>query len=231
MADINGFTVANSVLDKLQLPGENSTAATEENPNDSLDQADFLKLLVTQLENQNPLQPQEGTEFVAQLAQFSVVQGIGEMNTNFTDMANSFRSSQAIQATAMVGRTVLVPGSTGRLPDGGEILGSVEISQPVDDLLINVYDLNGLVVRQDVVGAQDVGNFRFVWDGRNADGDLVPPGTYRFDAYGLVDDETVGLPMSVSANVNSVTIGRTGEMTLNVDGVGPVSVSAVQEIL
>jgi flagellar basal-body rod modification protein FlgD len=229
MAEINGFRVSNSVLDRLTLPEQSNEQKKQERT--ELGQADFLDLLITQLENQNPLQPQEGAEFVAQLAQFSMVDGVEQMNRSFAELTSSFKSSQALQATSLVGRTVMVSGDSGRLGAEGVLLGSVEVTEEVDDMLINIYDGFGTLVRQDVVGAQPVGDFRFAWDGLNEEGERVPPGTYRIQASGLVGDETIGLPTAVSANVNSVTIGSAGELSLNVDGVGAVAVSEVKEIL
>lgn len=227
MAEINGYNISNSVFENLSLPKE----TTDENPNNSLGQADFLQLLITQLENQNPLQPQDGTEFVAQLAQFSVVQGIEKMNLNFAAMSRNFQSSQAIQASSLVGRTVLVDSGEGRLAADGVLLGAVELPEPVDDLLINIYNSSGVLVRRDVVGGQDRGEFRFAWDGLTENGTRAAPGQYRIEALGLVDNETVALATAISANVNSVTLGKSGAMTLNVDGVGPIQVTDVKEIL
>jgi flagellar basal-body rod modification protein FlgD len=227
MNEINGFKVSDSVFEQLSFKQE----VEKKKSDDSLGQADFLKLLITQLENQDPLSPQDNSAFVAQLAQFSTLQGIENLNSNFVSMNSNLKSSQAIQASALVGHTVFVNASTARLTGTGEIFGSIEVAKPVDDTLLNVYDSRGLLVRQEVLGAQDPGDIRFGWDGRNNAGESLPPGVYRFEALGLREGNTVGLPTTLSANVNSVTIGVGGEMTLNVDGVGPLKISEVKEIL
>ena len=225
MQDINGFKVSDSVFDAL------SFKQAPVKKNDSLDRGDFLKLLMAQMENQDPLSPQEGTEFVAQLAQFSTVQGVQSLNENFVSMNNSLKSNQAIQASALVGHTVFVNSSTARLTNTGEILGGIEVSQRTDDTLLNIYNGQGLLVRQELLGALDEGDVQFAWDGRDASGQSMPAGVYRFEALGLVDGETVGLKTTLGANVNSVTIGPTGDLTLNVDGVGPLGIADVKEIL
>jgi flagellar basal-body rod modification protein FlgD len=226
MNEINGFRVSDSVFEQLSLKKE-----APKKENEALGQADFLQLLITQLENQDPLAPQDNTEFVAQLAQFSTLQGIENLNTNFVSMNSSLKSNQAIQASALVGHTVFVNTSTARLTTAGEIIGSIEVDQPLDDTLVNIYDSRGLLVRQDLLGPQDAGEIRFGWDGRNEAGESLPEGVYRFEALGVVDGDTVALPTTLGANVNSVTISASGDMTLNVDGVGPLSISQVKEIL
>lgn len=225
MQEINGFKVSDSVFDALSFKQE------APKKNDSLDKSDFLQLLIAQLDNQDPLNPQEGAEFVAQLAQFSTVQGVQDLNDSFVSMSNNLKSSQAIQASALVGHTVFVDSATARISTGGEILGSIQVDEPTDDTLLNIYDSRGQLVRQEVLGALDPGEIRFAWDGRTDAGESLPAGLYRFEAMGLRDGETVGLKTTLGANVNSVTIGADGELTLNVDGVGPRSVSDIKEIL
>lgn len=225
MQEINGFKVSDSVFEALSFKKETPKKG------DSLERGDFLQLMMAQLKNQDPLSPEKGSEFVAQLAQFSTVQGVQDLNTNFQTMTASLKSSQALQASALVGHTVFVDSPTARLSNTGEILGSVTVEKPTDDTLINIYDSRGLLVRQELLGPQDPGEIRFAWDGRTDAGESLPAGLYRFEALGRVDGENVGLKTTLGANVNSVTIGAGGELLLNVDGVGPKQVSDVKEIL
>jgi flagellar basal-body rod modification protein FlgD len=225
MQEINGFKVSDSVFDAL------SFKKPVEKKNDDLDRGDFLQLLMAQLKNQDPLSPAEGTEFIAQLAQFSTVQGVQDLNDSFVSMNNSLKSSQAIQASSLVGHTVFVNTSTARLSNTGEVLGSITLDEPTDDTMLNIYDGRGLLVRQELLGGLEAGEVRFGWDGRNSAGESMPPGVYRFEALGLREGETVGLKTTLGANVNSVTIGATGELTLNVDGVGPLGIADIKEIL
>ena len=225
MQEINGFQVSDSVFDALSFKKEVPQKT------DSLGKGDFLKLLIAQLKNQDPLSPEKGTEFVAQLAQFSTVQGVQDLNDNFTSMSTNLKSSQALQASSLVGHTVFVDSSTARLTNAGEVFGSINIDQRTQNTALNIYDAGGVLVRQEVLGPQDPGELRFAWDGRDAGGQSLPPGLYRFEALGLRDKQPVGLKTTLGANVNSVTIGPTGELTLNVDGVGPLAVSDIKEIL
>ena len=226
MNEINGFKVGNSTYEALSFKKE-----PEKKENTALGQADFLTLLITQLENQSPLTPQDNTAFVAQLAQFSTLQGIEDLNGNVASMSGNLKSSQAIQASALVGHTVLVDASSARLAAGGEIMGTITVDEPLDDTLVNIYNPAGVLVRQELLGAQQPGDITFGWDGRDASGASLPPGVYRIEALGLRDGETTGLRTAIAANVNSVTIGAGGDLTLNVDGIGPLGISAVKEIL
>lgn len=226
MNEINGFKVSSGTYEALSFRKEPEKAA-----NKALGQSEFMTLLITQLENQNPLAPQDNTAFVAQLAQFSSLQGIEDLNRNVVSMSGNLKSSQAIQASALVGHTVLVGGDRARLVNGGQIMGKVSVDEPVEDTLLNIYNQAGVLVRQELLGPQEAGDITFAWDGRDADGSSLPAGLYRFEALGLRDRETVALATALSANVNSVTIGAGGEMTLNIDGIGPTQISAVKEIL
>ena len=226
MQEINGFKVSDGVFEQLSFKKE-----AETKPNESLGRAEFMQLLIAQLENQNPLSPQEGTEFVAQLAQFSTLDGVNKLNDSFVSMSANLKSSQAIQASALVGHQVFVDSSTSRLTSGGEIYGSVTVDEPTDDTLLNIYDSRGVLVRQELLGPQDPGEVRFSWDGRTEAGESVLPGVYRFEALGLREGESLGLKTTLSANVNSVTIDPDGTLTLNLDGVGPVGIADIKEIL
>lgn len=229
MAEINGYGISQSTLDALSFKKEEPQKAGK----DSLGQADFLQLLITQLENQDPLSPQDNTAFVAQLAQFSSLQGIENLNENFSAMSSTLKSNQAIQGSSLVGRLVFVEGSNARLDAeaGMPIVASAEVIEPIDDMLINVYDRFGTLVHQKLAGYQDPGEVNFTWNGQMDNGLTAPPGIYKIEAMGLVDGETRGMPVSIAANVNSVTIGAGGELTLNVDGVGPMGINDVKEIL
>ena len=105
---ISGVDSQNSALSGLSI--DNVQVEKEET-----DQDMFLKLMLAQLENQDPLKPQDGTEFLSQMAQFSTVEGIGNLNKGIDELNGLYRSNQALQATALVGRDVLVSGNVGYL--------------------------------------------------------------------------------------------------------------------
>lgn len=197
----------------------------------ALGQDAFLQLMITQMNNQNPLDPQSNSEFVAQLAQFSSVEGLDKLNNAVGDMAASFQSSQALQASSMVGRAVKVDSETAYLGASGQISGTIDLPYSTHDLNINIYNTAGQLVSQQRIGAQPAGDIAFVWNGQNNDGNALPAGKYRFEAVASSNGKYEQLGTALSANVDSVTVGSNGTLTLNVAGVGPVGLSGVKEIL
>lgn len=225
-----GATVANpkSPLDALSL--DNRVGAEDETKSNELGQNAFLELMITQLSNQDPLSPQEGAEFVAQLAQFSSVEGLQNLNTTVSDMAGSFRSSQALQASALVGRSVRVPTDTAELAVGQAVQGSAELPLTTNQLQIDVYDPVGQLVSQRNLGPQVAGDVEFAWDGLRTDGTPAEPGEYRIRASALIEGESTELVTNMNANINSVTLGQGSAVSLNVAGVGQVALDDVKEL-
>jgi len=196
-----------------------------------LGQDAFLKLMITQLKHQNPLEPMGNADFIAQLAQFSTVEGIDKLNKSVSKMAGNFESSQALQASALVGRTVKIPMEKAYLPQGGAVAGTVDVPFTTSGLTLSVYDRAGSLVWQENLGSHEAGDLNFFWDGTRPNGELLPAGEYRFEAMASRDGKNVQLETWLGANVNSVTLGSNNTMTLNVAGVGPVSMKDVKEIL
>jgi len=217
----------NSVLDALSV---DKNKAKEPKKNE-MGQDAFLELLVTQMNNQNPLNPQDNSEFVAQLAQFSSVEGITKLNTQMEGMSSSFQSSTALQASALVGRQVLVPNDKSLMQSGGSIKGDIDVSAATQQLSLNVYNDSGVLVDQQIIGAASEGSQAFTWTAKDAAGNNLPTGKYTFKASALVDGKATAQAVNLPANVNSVTLGKGGTMTLNVEGVGALSFSDVKEIL
>ncbi|MGI9284708.1 MAG: flagellar hook assembly protein FlgD [Pseudomonadales bacterium] len=228
MDDLSRITGSANPLDALAL--DNRVGAEDETKKNELGQNAFLELMITQLSNQDPLSPQEGAEFVAQLAQFSSVEGIQNLNTTVNDLAGSFRSSQALQASALVGRSVRVPTDFASLATGEPVKGSVELPLTTNQLQIDVYDSAGQLVSQRSLGAQAAGDVDFTWDGIKTDGTQAEPGEYQIRASALIEGENTELVTHLNANIDSVTLGQGSEVTLNVARVGPVALADVKEL-
>jgi flagellar basal-body rod modification protein FlgD len=228
MDDLSRIPGSTNPLDALAL--DNRVGAEDETKKNELGQNAFLELMITQLSNQDPLSPQEGAEFVAQLAQFSSVEGIQNLNTTVSDLAGSFRSSQALQASALVGRSVRVPTDFATLAAGEPVQGSVELPLTTDQLQIDVYDPAGQLVSQRSLGSQAAGDVDFTWDGLKTDGTPAEPGEYQIRASALIEGENTELVTHLNANIDSVTLGQGSEVTLNVARVGPVALEDVKEL-
>jgi flagellar basal-body rod modification protein FlgD len=225
-------TTNTAAVDNLSI---NKKTDTKKN-NNELGQAAFLELMITQMKNQNPLEPQDNSEFVAQLAQFSSVEGLERLNKNFT----SFMSTNALQASSLVGRSVSVESDTSTLQNGGLISGMVNLEYTAKDTKISVYDEADSLVQTIPVGELSKGENVFRWDGQNIEinGKLLDwkapdngaaVGIYKFEVTATQNGKTESLKTSLSANVNSVSINEDGELILNLAGIGPVNVKDVKQ--
>lgn len=225
---MNDNTISTGALSDLSQQVKH--AATPKS--NELGQDVFLELMITQMRNQNPLDPQDNSEFVAQLAQFSSVEGLDKLNTTTENMASMFQSSQALQASSMVGREVKVVTETARFDNGHPIQGTIDLPSSSNSVEMNIYNSAGELVGHEFLGAKAAGEIGFVWEGKDSNGDQLPAGNYRFEALASVGNGDIEqLTTALSANIDSVSVGGNGILTLNVAGVGPVSMSSVREIL
>ncbi len=217
---------ANSVLDDL---GINNKPDNEKSQAQS-DKDMFMRLLLTQIENQDPLKPQDQTEFVAQLAQFSSLEGIQNLRSTVEDIGSMYRSTQALQATALVGRDVLVPGQIGYLEAGGAIAGTIDPEQAAGNVMMTVKDVSGQAVATVDMGNIGSAETPFVWDGTDNLGNPLPPGLYSIAIEGNVSGENTALVTNMYTRVNSVSIDGTEGMKLNLNGLGQISSTDIKEV-
>ncbi len=203
-----------------------------EKPRNSLGQDEFFKLMVAQLTNQDPLKPLESNEFLGQVAQFSTVTGVQAMQEAIADLSASFQSSQALQASTMVGRDVLVSGNRALLGGDGTLKAAADLPASTGSLSASIYDARGQLVRQLTLGAHEAGLVEFTWDGLTDAGQQAPAGPYTVAVTATFDDETHAVDSLVAARVESVTLGKAGTgMQLNLAGLGPVDTSQVRQLL
>ncbi|KEY89694.1 flagellar hook assembly protein FlgD [Pseudomonas capeferrum] len=191
----------------------------------------FLQLLVTQMKNQNPLDPQENGEFVAQLAQFSSLESMQTLNETVNYIAGSFQSSQALQASSLVGRNVIVQTDKAVVDTSKELKGSVNLTSSSTATSVGIYDKDDKLVRTLDLGTKAAGKTDFTWDGKGEDGEVLAEGTYTFKATASIDGKATAMTTNLPATVTSVTMGSNGaEMTLNLAGLGSIALSKVQSI-
>ncbi|MDR6679587.1 flagellar hook assembly protein FlgD [Pseudomonas oryzihabitans] len=229
-------STAQSVLDKYSVnktstTSDSSTSASGTKKTSQLGKDEFLKLMVAQMNHQNPLEPQGNGEFIAQLAQFSTVEGITNLNTSVSSILSGSQSSQALQASTLVGRKVIVDTDKVKVDTSTNFKGAMSLTASSPNVWVNVYNESGSQVNRLNLGQQSSGLVNFTWDGTNADGKKLDAGTYRFEAQASVDGKTEAMKTSLPANVDSVTLGQNGgEMTLNLAGVGSIGISKVQAV-
>lgn len=204
-----------------------STAADK--PRNELGQAEFLSLMTSQLENQDPLNPMENAEFMGQIAQFSTVEGIGNLNESFTSLATAMQSSQALQASALVGRDALITSQVGQLRDG-ELSGAVNLPSGAANVAVEIVNGSGQLVGQVDLGTLPAGQHSFRWDGQGPNGEALPNGTYYLQARGNVGSASQAMQTLVNGRVDSVSFQGAQGLVLNVDGLGAVKLSDINRI-
>ncbi|SEK70378.1 flagellar hook assembly protein FlgD [Nitrosovibrio tenuis] len=204
--------------------GVNNAAKT--NADDPQDR--FLKLLVTQMKNQDPLNPLDNAQVTSQLAQISTVNGIEKLNQTMQAMGSSLAAGQSLQAASMIGRDVLVPGSTLRLAGEGALFG-IDLGQAADQVKVSISDASGRAVRVLDLGAQAAGPLTLAWDGKTSDGVQATDGDYSVSISALRGGQKVDAQTLASATVNGVTQSDQG-VRLNVGTLGSVGLSDIKQI-
>lgn len=214
-------------IDTQSIYSQLGLAATPPAKKDSMGQTDFLRLMTEQLKNQDPLKPLESTAFLAQLAQFSQVQGIQDLNSNFASLSSSMGSSSALQGAALIGRNVLVSGDTFS-HDGAGVSGAVSVNTP-GTVRLNITDANGVVVRHMNATSDNSGSMAYTWNGVMDNGTAAPAGKYHVTATLDSGQDDIPLPTQINARVDSVSVSPTGLM-LNLNGLGAKPLSAIVKI-
>jgi flagellar basal-body rod modification protein FlgD len=208
--------------------GQFGLAAAQPARKQALGQADFLRLMTEQLKNQDPLKPLEGAQFLGQLAQFSTVQGIENMQGALGAVASVMESDQTLRAASLVGREALVEAGTLDLEAGAGVKGEV-VATTAGPVQIEILDASGQVVRRMPAQANAAGPVPYAWDGKTAAGVAAPAGRYTVRATAGSGGDVQSLAVRVAARVDSVSIEPTG-LTLNLAGLGSHPLSAVRRI-
>ncbi len=196
-------------------------------PKQMLGQDDFLRLMIAQMKNQDPTKPLEGQEYLGQLAQFSTLNSIQELQKSFDDLAKFLRSVHTTQATSLVGKQVLVDGDQGYYTPGQSVQGQVLVPDSVSNLAVKVYGANGQLVDTMNMGPQATGRVGFSWGGAGATGE----GVYRITAEASIDGQAQQLSTLVWNPVQSVAVGQNGQnASLRLAGLGNVDMNTVREI-
>ncbi|OOZ41498.1 hypothetical protein BOW53_03750 [Solemya pervernicosa gill symbiont] len=225
-----------STLSALGLSTKTASKDAEVDAN-ALGQEQFLTLMLTQLQNQDPFKPMESGEYLTQIAQFSQVTGLQDLQTSFDDFAGRMQSNQVLQASNMVGRTVLVEPqmsdgkAVGNLNEAG-LAGGVELPQASEKLTVEIYDTFGQHVRSIDYGSVEKGISYFVWDGLNEQGEAAPPGRYLVSANARFGNEVEAVEPLMADSVGSVSLGTgTSGFKVNLNGLGESEFSRIRQIM
>ncbi len=206
-----------------------TTSATGTSGRRELDKESFLALLVTQLRYQDPLSPMDNQEFIAQMAQFSALEQMHNLNEKFETSMYLTQSLNNSAAAGLIGRHVRATGDTVRLGESGGVELGYFLSQPANAVTVTVYDSDGEVVRTLVSTAEETGAHQLDWDGCDLAGERLPAGSYRFEVSAVGPDGESFTPSSlVNGLVDGVTY-RDGIAYLLIGG-REVSLSEVLEV-
>jgi len=223
--------MAISSIETYQNLGLATSADKVEPAKQELGQEQFLKLLTTQMTHQDPNKPMDNGDFLAQMAQFSTVEGIGDLNKSFSEFSSSLTSGQALQAASLVGNSVLVPSDEGLMSLTKNMTGEIALNDTTNNLKVNFSDSNGQIVKTLNLGRQEQGNIAFEWDGLLDDGTYTDPGVYKVTAEADIDGSNTALQTFINADVESVALGNSKDgIKLALTGLGEVSFSDVKKI-
>ena len=221
MTTTNTATSAQQIIDSFNQAGKQTTSTAGL-------QDRFLKLLVTQMKNQDPLNPLDNAQVTSQLAQISTVSGIDKLNATLNSMSSSFLASQSLQASGLIGHAVLAPGNSMLLQGGGA--AGMDLSQAADQVTVTIRDSAGQIIKTISMGAQEAGIHSFPWDGSTDTGGHAKDGAYTFQVAAVQGGKQIDAQALGVGVVKSVSLGGS-DLQLNTIGLGAVSVGQVKQIL
>ncbi|HUH60891.1 MAG TPA: flagellar hook capping FlgD N-terminal domain-containing protein [Candidimonas sp.] len=206
-------TVTNST-DRASAAAMAANASTNNLMGDTQDR--FLTLLVTQLQNQDPLNPMDNAQVTSQIAQLSTVNGINQLNNTLLALSGQMDVSQSMQAAGLIGKEVLVPGvkiSVGATADDGVASTpfGVDVISPSANVTVTITDSAGKAVRTLDLGPKEVGVISVEWDGKDDQGANVTPGAYTFQ---VASKDANGAAVSADA----LTYGKVGSVAYTSQG-------------
>lgn len=224
MTTINDNTVSPALLNAMN-PSKASASSAE---GIAGTQDRFMKLLITQMKNQDPLNPMDNAQVTSQMAQLSTVTGIEKLNVSMSSMQSSYQASQTMQATSLIGHGVLVPGSSATLADGKAVLG-IELPAAADKVTVTIRDGAGKAIHKIELGQQAAGTLPLAWDGKT-DGGAAANGQYSFDVTASSAGSAIKAGTLAFGQVGSVSTGASG-VKLNLTNGGSATMADVREII
>lgn len=232
---VNALTPSTTNPFYASLQNATSSAATSatsgSNSSGLASESTFYNLLVTQLTNQDPLNPLSNQDLSAQLAQFSVANGVQAIQGSLSSLMQQLNQNQGLQAASLIGKTVTTSGNSLTL-SGGSSTGAYSLSGAASAVDVLVNDSAGQTVAVLPQGPQSAGLQSFSWNGTAANGATMPPGTYQFSVQAAGSNgQSVTASPYMTGVVNGVTLGTAGPVLQLQGQGGAVPFSAVQNIL
>jgi flagellar basal-body rod modification protein FlgD len=214
-------------IDTSATSAETQTSASAK----MLGKDDFLNLLITQLQHQDPLNPAESTEFTAQLAQFSSLEQLNNINDNLKNMALFQNAVTNSQAVSFIGKEITASGNTLQLKEGQAAECHFELTASAALAAISVYDAGGGFVKAFETGPLPAGRQTAVWDGTDRNGNPVLPGIYRFEVQAVDgDNQSLVVTPLISSVVTGVSLkNQTADLITDLGTIAIADVIDVSE--
>ncbi len=186
---------------------------------ENMGKQDFLTLFTAQLQNQNPLEPVKNEAFVAQLAQFSQLEALTNMQGSLDTFVTAMSGERMLNSAALIGKKVAITDSPTQLTKGGSMDASVDLPMGASGVQISVFDSQGRLVQELTAGPQMPGTTPFTWDGKDAAQNPVPSGLYRLSAIAVVNGKNTNVPVSTLSTVRAISTNPAdGSVSVEVDG-------------
>ena len=193
-----------SIIGLEPVTVDSGTSQTSED--NTLAKDDFLNLLITQLQNQDPLSPMDSTEFSAQLAQFSSLEQLGNVNENLETLLLYQGSLNNSQAVSFIGKTITASGDSSLITDGIPDNIHFELAGDASDTFVTIYDAAGNFVASEEYGSLNAGSHSLSWGGTDHEGNKLPDGVYYFEVMAVdVNNEMVDATTFTTGKVTGVT--------------------------
>lgn len=237
MATVNSTTGSPATINDLMANMNPQKATSTDSVQADTDK--FMTLLVTQLQNQDPLNPMDNSQMTSQLAQLQTVTGVNKLNDTLESLKASYQSSESISATNLIGHGVLVDGGNVTLSGSKGILG-VELGTDADAVQVTITDSKGNTVQTMDLGAQKAGVIPLAWDGvpdatkldANGKPVTVADGSYKFTVTATAGGQALTDAKSLQFDsVASVTTGGTDGVKLNLPSKGAVTLADIKQVL
>lgn len=231
MNNIDSLTGGSKALDSMRWDDQEKKKAVDSEANKTLSQEDFFSLMTQQLSYQDPFKPVDNQQMVNQMTSYSTLDAIQTLSDQFSDLTEQMTSNQALQASSLVGREVLVPVDSVTTDTAGQsINGRVDLSQPTKNVTVQVKDQAGQLIKTIPLGDQSDADGRYEWDGTDQNGKAVPPGQYSFAATGDIDGKSEAISVGSFVRVESVSLDSKKGPVVNLPHIGPVTMDNVYEI-
>lgn len=226
-----------NTIDTNVLSNMNAASSTQNQSaaNDIMN--DFMTLLITQIQHQDPLNPMDNHDLTSQIAQINTVAGIEKLDQTLQGITQQIDAGQVLWASGLIGQGVLVPGNRIQLAvdESGQAFTTpfgIELGQAADNVKITITSASGQVINQYDIGPASAGVQSFTWDGKDSEGQQVTEGSYRFSVEATSGDKAIAVETLNYAVVGGITPVQNGGVRLDLGAVyGQVELSDIRQIL